>query len=128
MVNHYRSGFGLGAVGHHGLLLRRKFHDIYLPVETDPETGDIWRSPSTGFARRKPYEEGGEILVKLPSKSAWAGYFNAEEATRKKLVENVFQAGDLYYRTGDSLRRDSDGLWYFMDRLGKLIKLGIPGF
>ena len=31
---------------------------------------------------------------------------------------NVFKKGDLFYRTGDALRRDADGLWFFMDRLG----------
>lgn len=105
-------------MGHHGWLFRRKLHDTYIPIQIDAETGDIWRSPTTGFAKRLPYEEGGEILVKLQSRSAWAGYWHAEEATEKKLVENVFEAGDLYYRTGDALRRDSDGYWYFLDRLG----------
>ncbi|WEW54858.1 long-chain fatty acid transporter fat1 [Emydomyces testavorans] len=118
LVNHYRSGFGLGAVGHHGWLLRKKYADIYVPVETDMETGDIWRSPESGFARRVPYQEGGEILVRLPSKSAWRGYWKADEATEKKLVRDVFHQGDLFYRTGDALRRDADGFWYFMDRLG----------
>nr|Q8J0E9.1 RecName: Full=Isopenicillin N epimerase component 1; Short=IPN epimerase component 1; AltName: Full=Isopenicillin N epimerase acyl-CoA synthase component [Hapsidospora chrysogena]CAD45625.1 isopenicillin N-CoA synthetase [Hapsidospora chrysogena] len=119
LLKHYRGGgFGLGAVGHHGWLLRRKFHNDYVPVRIDPETGDIWRSPKTGFAERLPYERGGEILARLPSRSAWAGYWHAEEATQKKLVENVFEKGDLYFRTGDALRRDADGHWYFLDRLG----------
>lgn len=119
LVNHYRSGYGLGAVGHHGWLLRRKFHDSYIPVKIDHETGDVWRSPVTGFAQRVPYEVGGEVIVKLPSRSSWAGYWRSEEATGKKLMENVFEKGDLYVRTGDALRRDADGHWYFMDRLGE---------
>lgn len=118
LSNHYRGGYGLGAVGHHGWLLRHQYHDIYVPVEVDSETGHVWRSPDTGFAKRLPYEQGGEILVKLPSREAWAGYYGADEATAKKLVENVFEKGDLFYRTGDALRRDADGYWYFMDRLG----------
>ncbi|KXX74844.1 Isopenicillin N epimerase component 1 [Madurella mycetomatis] len=119
LVKHYRSpGFGIGAIGHHGWLLRRKFHQAYVPVHIDPETGEVWRSPETGFARRVPYDKGGEILVKLPSRSAWAGYWHAQEATEKKLLENVFEKGDLYFRTGDALRRDADGHWYFIDRLG----------
>jgi acyl-CoA synthetase (AMP-forming)/AMP-acid ligase II len=108
----------MGAVGHHGMLLRRKFHNIYVPVEVHLETSEIRRSAATGFALRKSYEEGGEILVKLPSKSSWAGYWHANDATSKKLVENVFKPGDVYFRTGDALRRDSDGFWYFIDRLG----------
>lgn len=118
LVNHYRSGFGRGAVGFHGWLLRRKFYHTYVPVKIDPETGDVWRSPETGFAQRVPYEIGGEVLVKLASRSSWAGYWRSEEATLKKLIENVFEEGDLYVRTGDALRRDGNGHWYFMDRLG----------
>ncbi len=30
----------------------------------------------------------------------------------------MFSAGDLWYRTGDLMRRDDDGFYYFIDRLG----------
>ena len=30
----------------------------------------------------------------------------------------MFTKGDLYYRSGDALRRSPDGHWYFLDRLG----------
>lgn len=93
-------------------------HNVLVPVHIDSETGDVWRSPDTGFAKRLPYEQGGELLVKLPSRAAWPGYFGSDEATRKKLLENVFETGDIYWRTGDALRRDDNGHWYFMDRLG----------
>lgn len=33
-------------------------------------------------------------------------------------ARDVFRKGDLFYRTGDALRRTPDGRWYFMDRLG----------
>ncbi|KAG6002228.1 Isopenicillin N epimerase component 1 [Claviceps maximensis] len=118
VVNHCRSGYGLGAVGHHGWLLQRRYHDTFIPVEVDAETGDVRRWPETGFARRLPYEQGGEVLVRLPSREAWVGYYGADEATSKKLMENVFEKGDLFFRTGDALRRDGNGHWYFMDRLG----------
>ena len=119
LVNHYRSGYGLGAVGHHGWLLRRWYHNMLVPVKIDPETGDVWRSPETGLAQRLPYEEGGELLVKLLSREAWAGYYEADEATKKKLMFDVFEPGDVYFRTGDALRRDNNGHWYFLDRLGR---------
>lgn len=95
-----------------------KFHNAYIPVKVDHETGDIWRDPITGFAQRVPYEEGGEILVALPNKEAFQGYLKSPEATEKKLCIDVFNKGDLFYRTGDALRQNSDGLWYFLDRLG----------
>lgn len=113
-----RGPFSATSVGHHGAILRRKFHNIFIPVEIDHEAGTIARDPKTGFAKRKSYEEGGEILVALPSEDAFVGYYNNPEATSKKFERNVFKKGDLYYRTGDALRRDKDGRWFFLDRLG----------
>ncbi|KAH8165167.1 hypothetical protein CIB48_g3097 [Xylaria polymorpha] len=46
------------------------------------------------------------------------GYYGNEDATAKKYVRDVFRKGDCYYRTGDALRRDADGRWFFLDRLG----------
>jgi acyl-CoA synthetase (AMP-forming)/AMP-acid ligase II len=116
---HYRGGHGYGAVGHDGGVLRYMNYNRYVPVKVDSDTGDIWRDPKTGFAMRMQYEEGGEILVKLPSEQAWSGYWQAKEDTEKKLLRNIFQKGDVYFRTGDVLYRNSDGFWYFRDRLGK---------
>ena len=114
-----RSGFGRATVGHHGLLLRLLMHGTYIPVMLDPNTGDVWRDPGTGFAKRVSYDKGGEILVKIPDTEAFPGYFKAEKETNKKFANDVFKKGDLYYRTGDALRRTDDGFWYFLDRLGE---------
>lgn len=107
-----------GCVGHHGLIRRLALHDIYVPVMIDHETGDIWRDPKTGFAKRMPYSEGGEMLVKVPNREVFGGYWRNPEATNKRFATDVFERGDLYYRSGDALRRSDDGHWYFMDRLG----------
>ena len=92
----------------------------FVPVEIDVETGDIARDARTGWARRVPYEEGGEILIAQPPTITppFPGYYKNQEATDKKYVRDVFREGDLYYRTGDALRRDADGRWFFLDRLG----------
>ncbi|KAF2203852.1 acetyl-CoA synthetase-like protein [Delitschia confertaspora ATCC 74209] len=118
LLNVCRGPYLATAVGHHGALLRHQLSNIYIPVEIDPETNSIVRDPKTGFAIRKPYEEGGEMLVALPAESAFVGYYNNPEATSKKFERNVFKKGDLYYRTGDALRRTTDGRWFFLDRLG----------
>ena len=89
-----------------------------MPVAIDFETNEIVRDPKTGFAKRKSYNEGGEILVGMTDNPLFAGYWNNPEATRKKLEQNMFEKGDLYYRTGDALRRTDDGRWLFIDRLG----------
>merc|ERR1711998_511262 len=41
-----------------------------------------------------------------------------KEATEKKVLQNVFAQGDKYFRTGDLVRRDSKGYFYFVDRIG----------
>ncbi|KAK8906563.1 hypothetical protein QC760_005151 [Botrytis cinerea] len=118
LTNHARGDWLATCVGHHGLISRWQFNDLYVPVKIDDVSGAIARDPKTGFATREPFEKGGEIIVAIPNTAAFAGYFNNPEATGKKFESNVFKKGDLYYRTGDALRRDNDGRWFFLDRLG----------
>ena len=106
-------------VGHHGGIMRFLLRNYYVPVEIDYEQSDrILRDPKTGFARRKPFEEGGEIIVACQVQEEFVGYWNNQEATEKRFERDVFRKGDLWYRTGDALRRDADGRWFFLDRLG----------
>ncbi|EEP78730.1 conserved hypothetical protein [Uncinocarpus reesii 1704] len=115
-INH--GPYSAACVGHHGLILRKLFHNTYIPVAIDSVTGDILRDPATGFATRMSYEEGGEMIVAVANESAFQGYWKNPEATSKKFVRDIFEKGDLYYRTGDALRRTADGHWHFLDRLG----------
>jgi acyl-CoA synthetase (AMP-forming)/AMP-acid ligase II len=108
----------VGAVGHHGFIMRQRTRHIYVPVAVDVATGELVRSPKTGFVQRQPYEVGGEILVRIDSEKAFPGYFQDPVATAKKFARDVFATGDLWYRTGDLLRRTHDGRWFFLDRLG----------
>ncbi|KAJ1337760.1 solute carrier family 27 (fatty acid transporter) member 1/4 [Microdochium nivale] len=118
--NRCRGDFRAHAVGHHGWLYRRRFRDTFVPVEIDADTGELIRDPKTGFVKRVPPEQGGEILVAqgTPLAPMFGGYHGNKEATDGKFVHNVFKKGDKFYRTGDALRRDTDGRWFFMDRLG----------
>ncbi|TVY64228.1 Isopenicillin N epimerase component, partial [Lachnellula suecica] len=118
LLNYSRNDYLAGCVGHHGALLRLMYRNIIAPVLIDQATGAIARDPKTGFAYRQPYENGGEIIFQVEDESQFAGYFNNPSATAKKFERNVFKKGDLWYRTGDALRRTSDGKWFFMDRLG----------
>ncbi|KAJ5247697.1 Isopenicillin N epimerase component 1 [Penicillium chermesinum] len=118
LLNKSTGLFTTGAVGHHGAVMRAILNNTYVPVAIDPDTGDVLRDPKTGFAVRASYEQGGEIIVKIPNEEAFQGYWNNESATQKKYLRDVFKKGDLYYRSGDALRRQNDGRWYFLDRLG----------
>jgi len=46
------------------------------------------------------------------------GYADAE-ASARKVLRNVFKDGDAWYRTGDLMRRDERGFYYFVDRVGE---------
>ena len=110
--------FTATSVGHQGAIARWQTRNIYIPVEVDMITGELARDPKTGFCKRKPYERGSEILVAMPNEEAFVGYYNNPSATASRFERNVFKKGDLFYRTGDALRRDRDGRWFFIDRLG----------
>jgi fatty-acyl-CoA synthase len=64
-------------------------------------------------------DEPGEILGKvgLAGSMEYDGYTD-REATEKKLVRDAFAPDDAWFRSGDLLRRDSEGYYYFLDRIG----------
>ena len=39
-------------------------------------------------------------------------------ATENKILRNVFEPGDAWFRTGDLMRKDARGYYYFVDRIG----------
>ncbi|MBL6940393.1 MAG: long-chain-acyl-CoA synthetase [Alphaproteobacteria bacterium] len=63
--------------------------------------------------------EVGECIGKIdnaPGKT-FDGYTQASD-TQKKVLADVFAKGDRWFRTGDLMRRDADGYFYFVDRIG----------
>jgi fatty-acyl-CoA synthase len=66
-------------------------------------------------------DEPGELLGRIVEGKTAAGRFEgytSEEATRKKILRDVRETGDAWFRSGDLLRRDADGFFYFVDRVG----------
>ncbi len=45
------------------------------------------------------------------------GYTKTSD-TEKKILHDVFRKGDAWFRTGDLMRRDAHGYFYFVDRIG----------
>jgi fatty-acyl-CoA synthase len=75
-----------------------------------------------GFCIPCGADESGELLVRLP-KLLQVGAFEFRgytdpDATQKKILTDVFEPGDRFFRSGDLLRRDADGFYYFVDRIG----------
>lgn len=63
--------------------------------------------------------EGIGFIVNHPEIGGgrFEGYTNPE-ASEQKVLRDVFQEGDSYWRSGDLLRYDEDGYFYFVDRVG----------
>jgi fatty-acyl-CoA synthase len=63
--------------------------------------------------------EEGEALGRIGSDAAsrFEGYSDRAE-TEKKVLRDVFAPGDAWMRTGDLMRRDADGFYSFVDRIG----------
>jgi fatty-acyl-CoA synthase len=49
--------------------------------------------------------------------SRFDGYTN-QEASESKILRDVFEPGDVWVRTGDLMRKDEQGYFYFVDRVG----------
>ena len=104
-----------GAIGRIPPFLSHRF-PVAL-VKHDIETGEPARGPD-GFCIRCAPDEPGEAIGKI---AAGAGRFEGytdPEATAKKVLRDVFVEGDAWYRTGDLMRRDRAGFFYFVDRIG----------
>ena len=107
----------IGAVGRVPSYLSWKFNiDI---VRYDVDTNENPRG-SDGFCIREdanvPGEMVGEIRQDDP-RFRFEGY-GTKEATQKKILRDVFKKGDAWFRTGDLMKRDADGFFYFIDRVG----------
>jgi fatty-acyl-CoA synthase len=66
--------------------------------------------------------EIGEIIGEIiddPNAPAnrFEGYAD-KKADEAKILRNVFREGDAWFRSGDLVTRDSQGYFYFMDRIG----------
>jgi fatty-acyl-CoA synthase len=66
--------------------------------------------------------EAGEAIGPLLSgarhvSSRFEGYTDSR-ASERKILRNVFREGDAWFRTGDLMRKDDRGFFYFVDRIG----------
>ena len=64
-------------------------------------------------------EEAGEAVGRISMRAGrnFEGYTKAAD-TKKKILHDVFAKGDAWFRTGDLMRCDEHGYFYFVDRIG----------
>ena len=106
-----------GAIGRVPPYLSHRFN-IKL-AQFDTESEEVIRGADGLCVECEPGEVGeaiGEIRLD-DARYRFDGYQD-EEATKKKILRNVFKEGDAYFRTGDLMKRDKDGYFYFIDRIG----------
>ena len=73
-----------------------------------------------GFCIETDNGEAGEAIGKIDADNPRARFdgYTKKEDTEKKILRDVFAKGDAWFRTGDLMRRDRHGYFYFVDRTG----------
>lgn len=108
-----------GAIGRIPPYLAHRFAPAL--IHLDIEKNEPIRNEQ-GLCIRSAPNEPGEAIGKLSSDLSgiggrYEGYTDGA-ATDKKILRDVFERGDSWFRTGDLMRRDDKGFFYFVDRIG----------
>jgi len=108
-----------GAIGRIPGYLTHRFSPTLIRFDVDK--GEPVRNEQ-GLCIRCAPNEAGEAIGKIvddPSNvgSRFDGYTD-KQASDKKILRNVFAVGDSWVRTGDLMRKDEKGFFYFVDRIG----------
>jgi fatty-acyl-CoA synthase len=109
----------IGSIGRVPQFLASRFTTTL--IRNCAETGDPVRNEQ-GFCIRCSPNEVGEAIGSLKDglgnvANRFEGYVSSESSQRK-ILHNVFQPGDAWFRTGDLMRKDERGFYYFVDRIG----------
>lgn len=105
-----------GAIGRAPKWLRKRFN-IRL-VQFDVETEEPIRGPN-GLCIEAGPGQIGECIGQIggDARTEYSGYVD-KAASEKKVLHDVFEKGDAWFATGDLMKTDADGYFYFVDRIG----------
>ncbi len=108
-----------GAVGRIPWWLEKRF--MTKIIRFDVEAEKVVRGGDGYCIECKAGEVGeavGRILIdpKAPAQR-FDGYAD-KSATESKILRDVFESGDAWFRTGDLLKKDAQGYFFFVDRIG----------
>ncbi|XP_030292537.1 long-chain fatty acid transport protein 6 [Sparus aurata] len=96
------------------------FNKLSMPFQLlryDPQTYEPVRTDS-GRCIQAQIGEAGILVAPLTAMNQFLGYAGNNILSEKKLLRNVFKAGDVYFNTGDLLLHDYRDFLYFRDRIG----------
>ena len=108
-----------GAIGHVPAFLAPRFPAVI--VRYDAEREHPFRDERGHCVRCAPNEPGealGRIGRSTDNPEARFEGYVSEAETERKILRDVFEDGDAWYRTGDLMRMDERGFIYFVDRIG----------
>jgi fatty-acyl-CoA synthase len=108
-----------GAIGRIPPFLAARLQVALLRFDLD--SGEPLRN-AAGLCEACGPDEVGEAVGQIPADAQRGGRFEGyadAAATERKLLRNVFEPADAWYRTGDLMRRDEKGFYYFVDRVGE---------
>lgn len=109
----------IGAIGRLPKWAEKRF--LIKIVKFDQETEMPVRDANGFLIECAPNEVGEAIsqIVNDPLKPSqrFAGYAD-KVATEKKIIRDAFEKGDAWFRSGDLIRKDELGYFYFIDRIG----------
>jgi fatty-acyl-CoA synthase len=75
-----------------------------------------------GFCVRCAPNEAGQAIGRIGKGISGAGGrfdgYTSRAETEKKILRDVFEERDAWFATGDLMRKDEQGYFYFVDRLG----------
>ena len=119
----YNAGpFGVNAIGKRGLIWHALNAKNEKRIRMDIDSEEILRDPATGFAIECVDGEPGQVVHRLVDPSTkdyiFRGYYNNVAASEKRWIRDLFEKGDIWFKSGDMQRQDRDGCIYFVDRLG----------
>jgi len=106
-----------GAIGRIPKWLKKRFN-VRL-VQYDVETEEVVRGLDGLCIECGPGQVGQCIgaIAAGEARTEFTGYLD-KAASEKKVLTNVFERGDAWFATGDLMRMDADGYFYFVDRIG----------
>src|SRR6202042_976401 len=106
----------VGAVGRIPSYMRRIISTRIVKFDVEHEVPV--RGPD-GLCIECAVDEAGEAIGEIANEPGrtFDGYTKAAD-TQKKVLHDVFKKGDAWFRTGDLMRRDGLGYFYFVDRIG----------